>query len=311
MSKIVPGLFDGIGRAGRVISALGACGFSREDVSLVKSENDRASSPSDGVTATRAPHSFSQLHEFDTNPSQTLLGAQSLPVGGIGPVRVTGPFILTLTRTRDASGTADLSVALTALDIPEDEVGCYAEGVRRGGSLVLVTAPDHMVDRAQDIMSLHNAVDLQQRAQRWRQQGWEHFDPDGLPCASEEITREWSQQANECQSRCGFHPYDRDFRCHYYLTYPYSHEPYERYASAYRYGYEVVCDHDYRGKDWSAIEPRARRQWEQQGGQRWEAIADAVYYGFIKAQEHYRPWTGGVQRTEHDHGNALAESHSH
>jgi hypothetical protein len=241
-----------------------------------------------------------------------LLGAQSLSAGGIGPVQVTGPFVLTLTWTRNASGTADLSAALTALDISEGDVDCYAEAVRRGGSLVLVTAPDHMVDRAQDILLLHNAVDLQQRAQRWRQHGWKRFDPNGPPCTSEEITREWFQQANECQSRCGFHPYDRDFRCHYYLTYPYSHEPYERYAPAYRHGYGLVFDQDGRVKDWSSVEPRARRQWEQLGGQRWESIADAVYYGFIKAQEHYRPWTGGVRPTEQDHGNALAVStHSH
>jgi hypothetical protein len=310
MATIVLGLFDGISRAGRVMSALEACGFGREDISLVTSEN-RDLSLSNGATASPTSHSLSQLHAFDTD-RQALLVAQSLSVGGIGSVRVTGPFVLTLTQTRNASGTTDLNAALTALDVPDSDASCYAEAVRRGGSLVLVNAPDHMVDRAQDILLLHNAIELQQRMQRWRQQGWEHFDPNGHPCTNEEITREWSQQANECQHRCGFHPYDRDFRCHYYLTYPYSHEPYERYASAYHYGYRLVCDLDYRGKDWSTIEPRVRRQWEKQEGQRWEAVADAIYYGFIKAQEHYRSWTGGALYTEQDHGNAMAIStHSH
>ena len=293
MATLEFGLFDGIGRAGRVVSALGACGFGPEDLSLVAYENEGRDLSRD-PTVNSATCRTSQIRAFDDHLSQALLGAHTLPVGGIGSVLVTGPFALTLIQTRRAASAADLMAALTILQVLDADASYYAEAVRRGGSLVLVNAPLHMVDRAQDIMLLHNAVDRQQRVQRWRQQGWERFDPEGRPCTSEETTRERLQQANEYRGRRGFHLYDRDFRGHYYLTETHSTEPYEQYATAYHYGYKLVYDQEYRDKDWSTLEPRARRQWEQHAEQRWEAVVDAIYYGFTKGQEHHRSWIGGV-----------------
>ena len=289
MSTIECSLFDGINRAAGVVSALSACGFSSEDLSLVVHENENMSITT-STTADAAPSPSSQAHVFEDNLRCGLLVAHSIIVGGIGSVLVTRPFAMALVGTRRALGAANLMDALMVLNVPDIDASSYAEAVRRGGSLLLINAPDHMLDRVQDILLLHNAVDLPQRVRRWRQQGWEHFDPYGLPCTNEELNRERFQQANEDRRRYGFHPYDRDFRSHHYLTDAHGNEPYEYYASAYRYGYRLVYDRDYRSKDWPTVEPRARRQWERQEGQRWEAVSDAVYYGFIKGQDHNRAW---------------------
>jgi hypothetical protein len=113
------------------------------------------------------------------------------------------------------------------------------------------------------------------------------------PCTSAELARERLQQANEGRRRFGFHPYEHDFRSHYYLTYltaPHSNEPYERYASAYCYGYRLVYDREYRGKDWATIAARARHRWEHEEEQPWDAVADAVSYGFSTGRDHERSW---------------------
>jgi hypothetical protein len=271
------------------MSALCVCGFSRADISVVAYESSDMSISSSAMenSAKSIP---SQVHILDEDVSKLLLAAQALPVGGIGLVLVTGPFAMTLERTRNASGIADLMAALTVIDTPDSNASSYAEAVRRGGSLVLVNAPDHMVDRAQDILLLHNVVELSRRESRWRQQGWEHFDQHGHPYTNEEMTEEHLQQARENREGCSFHPYDRDFSRHYYLIDASENDPYERYALAYRYGYGLVYDPLYLGKDWSTIEPRVRRQWEQHEEQRWEAVAKAIYYGFTKGQEHQRSW---------------------
>lgn len=55
---------------------------------------------------------------------------------------------------------------------PAEDVDYYSEGVRRGGVLVTVDAESAEVDRAMEILEDHGAVDIQERAQQWRQAGW-------------------------------------------------------------------------------------------------------------------------------------------
>jgi len=57
--------------------------------------------------------------------------------------------------------------------VPEHEGAYYAEGVRRGGTLVSVKADDRLADRVIDVMADHGAVDIDQRATEWRQSGWQ------------------------------------------------------------------------------------------------------------------------------------------
>ncbi len=293
MSTIECGVFDGINRAAGVVATLSACGFSSEDLSLVVQENEHTSITI-STAANAASFLSSQASLLNPNLRYSLLMADSITVGGIGPVLATRPFAMVLAGTRRISGAANLMDALTGLHISDGNASTYAEAVRRGGSLLLINVPAHMFDRVQDILLLHHVVDLSQRVRRWRQQGWEHFDPHGLPCTHEELNRERFQQANENRRRCSYHPYEQDFRSHYYLMRAPGDEPYEYYAPAYRYGYRLVWERDYRGKDWSTVEPRARCQWERQEGQCWEAVADAVYYGFIKGRDHNQAWGDAI-----------------
>ncbi|HEJ84183.1 MAG TPA: hypothetical protein ENO25_06395, partial [Desulfobacteraceae bacterium] len=51
----------------------------------------------------------------------------------------------------------------------EDETGEYAEGVRRGGTLVIVETSDEEVPRAEEIINRHGPVDIQERSERWKE----------------------------------------------------------------------------------------------------------------------------------------------
>ena len=72
--------------------------------------------------------------------------------------------------TQGESG-SDLS-PYTDLSIPEPEARSYAEGVRRGGTLVSVQAAEDRADLAAEILERHGAVDIDQRTAEWRQGGW-------------------------------------------------------------------------------------------------------------------------------------------
>ena len=72
--------------------------------------------------------------------------------------------------TQGESG-PDLS-PYTNLSIPEPEARSYAEGVRRGGTLVTVQAAEDRADLAAEILERHGAVDIDRRTAEWRQGGW-------------------------------------------------------------------------------------------------------------------------------------------
>jgi uncharacterized protein (TIGR02271 family) len=84
----------------------------------------------------------------------------------------------------------DLINLLTDDGVPQNEANLYAEGVRRGGTLVLVKASESEADRGLEIMSHLHPVDIDERVGAWRQEGWNRFDPDAEPYAETDVTRE-------------------------------------------------------------------------------------------------------------------------
>jgi uncharacterized protein (TIGR02271 family) len=62
--------------------------------------------------------------------------------------------------------------SLADLFMPDDDRDTYAEGIRRGGYLLSVRVPEGMEDEAEDVLEAADPVDLDQRAESWRQEGW-------------------------------------------------------------------------------------------------------------------------------------------
>jgi hypothetical protein len=80
----------------------------------------------------------------------------------------------------------------------------------------------------------------------------------------------------------GFETYETAFRQHYTTTFASGGQAqaYERWAPGYRYGYELARDPRYAGRDWTALEPEARRGWEGQQKGTWEEFKDTVRYAW-------------------------------
>ena len=70
------------------------------------------------------------------------------------------------------AATGGLIGALTGTGLSGADAETYAEGVRRGGTLVTVQADDGMADRIIALMQRGGAIDLDERAEGWRAQGW-------------------------------------------------------------------------------------------------------------------------------------------
>ena len=50
------------------------------------------------------------------------------------------------------------------------------EAHRRGGTVVTVTTDDKWTDQVADVMRRHNVINLDERAQQWKSQGWSGYD---------------------------------------------------------------------------------------------------------------------------------------
>ena len=76
--------------------------------------------------------------------------------------------------TSTSSATEDKGFwsGLADLFAPDEDRSAYAEGVRRGGYLLTARVPEGIEDQAVDALERHDPVDLDRRAESWRQEGW-------------------------------------------------------------------------------------------------------------------------------------------
>jgi hypothetical protein len=95
-----------------------------------------------------------------------------LAIPGIGPLLVAGPIIAALTGAGVGAVAGGLIGALTDVGVAPAEAEYYAEAVRRGGAIVTVRTDPTRAGRAAEIMREHGAIDIEQRVEEWRDQGW-------------------------------------------------------------------------------------------------------------------------------------------
>jgi len=150
--KTVTGLFDDYSDASAAVSALEARGVPSSDISIVSNNAD-------------------ERHNRESNAAEGA-GAGA----GIGAA------------VGGAAG--GLIGALTDSGVPEDHAHVYAEGVRRGGTLVTAKVDDSLYSEAEAILRNSNLVDPDQRRAAYAEGGWTRFDDTLDPYGPAEIEQE-------------------------------------------------------------------------------------------------------------------------
>jgi uncharacterized protein (TIGR02271 family) len=64
---------------------------------------------------------------------------------------------------------------LRGAGVPRQDAETFAEGVRRGGTVLILSCQDRDALRAYDIMARHGSIDMDERSEIWRQGGWSGF----------------------------------------------------------------------------------------------------------------------------------------
>jgi uncharacterized protein (TIGR02271 family) len=93
--------------------------------------------------------------------------------------------------------------------VPRSDAHAYAEGVRRGGSLVAVECDDDEVDRVIGILDDEGLLDLEEQQTSWRSEGWQGYDAStsgstaGLGSATAAVASDLAGTSDTSQTRTG------------------------------------------------------------------------------------------------------------
>jgi len=202
--KTIVGMFDNFGDAQQAVNELERAGFGHDHVSIVANQNATGYSEAvadDPGVGDRVAHGVGDAVKGAVKGGVIggLTGlAASIALAmipGVGPVLAAGPLAATLGGATLGATAGGIIGGLTGLGVPENEAHYYSEGLRRGGTLVTVTAEDSMAEQAAQIINRYNPVDIERRGDYYRSTGFTNYNTDAQPFSHDEIARDresWS-----------------------------------------------------------------------------------------------------------------------
>lgn len=174
-ARTITRLFDDNAVAEAAVRDLELAGFSDADISIVRRQGDSTTTTTDDGTSGAAVGA--SIGTVVGGGAGLLAGLGLLAIPGIGPVVAAGWLAAALLGVGAGAAAGGLIGALTTAGVSEADAHVYAEGVKRGGSLVTVRAVDELrAMRAEEIINRHSAVNINERGDQYRQSGWKRHD---------------------------------------------------------------------------------------------------------------------------------------
>jgi hypothetical protein len=162
----VIGLMDDRNQAKQVVEELLQAGFRKKEIGVITKDDDV---PAEFKAVAKDAGKGAAVGAL----TGLVLAATTMIVPGFGPLLVAGPAAALVAGLAYGGLAGGIIGTLISKGVPEDEAHTYAEGLRRGGTLVSVHAEtDQLAQRAVEIMATHGAVDIEERARQWKSEGW-------------------------------------------------------------------------------------------------------------------------------------------
>ncbi|MEP7456759.1 general stress protein [Phyllobacterium sp. SB3] len=187
--QTVTGLYDNHHDARAVVEQLEDAGIASSDITIAGRDGEGGETYAGEGAAAGAG-----VGAVVGGTGGLLAGLGMLAIPGVGPVVAAGWLAAT------AAGAAAGAVAggaaggligsLTSSGVDEDDAHVYAEGVRRGSTLVSARVEDEQAEVARSIVNNNAPVDLEARRSMYREEGWDRFDEKSPDFTEEELARE-------------------------------------------------------------------------------------------------------------------------
>ena len=175
-------LYDSYDDARRAMNELVTAGIPQTDISIVANNaNNRFTTKDAGTYDTVADEHHSGAGT-GTGVGATVGGIAGLLAGlgimaipGVGPVVAAGWLASTALGAVVGGAAGGIIGALTDAGVPEEDAHIYAEGLRRGGSLLTVRVSDADRSRIETMLG-SSSVDVTNRREQYRSAGWSKFE---------------------------------------------------------------------------------------------------------------------------------------
>ncbi|MBR0741505.1 hypothetical protein JQ581_31690 [Bradyrhizobium liaoningense] len=198
MTTTISRLYDNYSDAERAVSRLESAGVPHSDISLVANNSDNWYGSSRGKVDRDRDGTDDRAEGAGAGAgigaglggaAGLLAGLGMLAIPGLGPVVAAGWLASTAVGAAAGAATGGIVGALTQAGVSKEDASRYAEGVRRGGTLVSARVAD--TDRARLDALLHErSVNLGERSAAWQKSGWNDFDATSPPLSPEDVGRE-------------------------------------------------------------------------------------------------------------------------
>jgi len=203
MPKTITRLFDDYADASAAVHDLERLGVPHDDLSIVANNGDKRhgdhATDRDGLDRDGVNEEGDVSRGVSTGAllggaGGLLAGLGLLAIPGLGPIVAAGWLAATAAGAgigaAGGAATGGIVGALRNAGHDEDDAHVYAEGVRRGGSLVSARVPDALVTEAEAVLDRHRSVDARTRGADYRADGWRSFDDKAPVYTTDQVDAE-------------------------------------------------------------------------------------------------------------------------
>lgn len=209
MIKTVIGSFDNFAIASLVAADLIAAGFMQSDINVLSNNTSREITDPIGSIPIDANGEASSAVTGGAigGAAGFAIGLMGLAVPGVGPILAAGPIITALAGAGAGAVAGGLVGGLTNVGVPEKDAQYYAESIRRGGALVTVKVDLSRVEEAEHLMRRQGAIDIEERIEQWKGNGWSGYDAEAGPYSFDQIEQERQRYAGRTQQQRTLPPF--------------------------------------------------------------------------------------------------------
>jgi len=197
IAQVLTGLYDDHDDALAAVRDLEAAGIPHDNISMVASNIDNrypGATRDDRVTDTENnAGTGAGIGGVLVGGVGLLTGLGLLAIPGVGPVVAAGWLAATAAGAGVGALSGGLLGSLTGHGVNPDHAQVYAEGVRRGGTLLTVKVDQVSLELADRAMRAHNMIDPEHRARAYREHGWNGFDENAPAYTAADVERDRSR----------------------------------------------------------------------------------------------------------------------
>ena len=194
MTQTVTALYDTYDSAVSAVNALETSGIPHSDLSIVSNNVDNRYNKDRSTNAAEDAERGAGIGAAIGGVGGLLTGLGLLAIPGVGPVVAAGWLVATAAGAATGAvvggAAGGLVGSLTGAGVPERDAHFYAEGVRRGATLVTARVDDARASTAREILQRHKAVDPAVRGAAYREAGWPSFDENAPAYTPEQVAAE-------------------------------------------------------------------------------------------------------------------------